>query len=199
MNKSTLAKKLSELQGFSNPKMDYEQYATPSDIAASILHHAHMLGDVEDKRVFDPGCGPGVLGIGAGLLGASHVTFLDIDDDALNSLRTNLEGVSFDYEILHRPLQAVDAEVTFMNPPFGTKRRHADKQFLLAAMLSSPVVYALLMRESKVFASQLATENGFACTHAWGFRFPLPNTMSAHKKVESFVDVVVVRLQQQRL
>lgn len=199
MNKSTLAKKLSELQGFHNPKMDYEQYATSSEIAALILHRAYMLGDIQNKRIFDPGCGPGVLGIGAGLLGASHVTFLDIDEEALEVLRTNLEDTSFEYEILHRPLQAVDADVTIMNPPFGTKRRHADKQFLLAATLSSPVVYALLMRESKQFASQLASEHGFVCTHTWDFRFPIPNSMPAHQKPESFVDVVVVRLEQQRL
>lgn len=42
-------------------------------LAASILHTAHALGDVEDRTVLDLGCGCGVLSIAAALLGAGHV------------------------------------------------------------------------------------------------------------------------------
>lgn len=43
--------------------------------------------------MLDAGCGPGSLGIGAELLGASSVTAVDIDRDALDVLRDNIEDM----------------------------------------------------------------------------------------------------------
>ncbi len=37
------------------------------------------------KSVLDLGCGSGILGIGAGLLGADDVTFVDIDSVAVKT------------------------------------------------------------------------------------------------------------------
>lgn len=49
-------------------------------------------GEVLDgKRVVDFGCGSGILGIAALLLGAEHVTAIDIDPQALQATRDNME------------------------------------------------------------------------------------------------------------
>jgi predicted RNA methylase len=64
---------LEDVDGFAAPKIALEQYATGAHIAARILHTAHGLGDVEDCTVLDLGCGCGILGIAAVLMGAGHV------------------------------------------------------------------------------------------------------------------------------
>jgi predicted RNA methylase len=91
---------LEDVEAFEKPKIELEQFATGvrrlalrsclawqqaerfrlpcpgAHIAARILHVAHGLGDVQDCAVVDLGCGCGVLGIAAVLMGAGHVVRL---------------------------------------------------------------------------------------------------------------------------
>lgn len=46
--------------------------------------------NVEQQRAIDFGCGSGILGIAALLLGAEHVTFIDNDPQAVTATRENL-------------------------------------------------------------------------------------------------------------
>lgn len=199
MRKSTLAVELSKVRGFHKPTPALEQYITPSEIAADIIHSATLHKDIENKHVLDLGCGTGILGIGAGIVGASKVTFLDIDSDALDTLQVNLKEYEFTCEVIHSPLRVVDADTVVMNPPFGTKRRHADKQFLLAAMQSAHVVYSIHLAGSEEFIDSLAQTKGFVRTHTQSYSFRLPATMPKHTKDATSIDVILVRLQQQRL
>ncbi len=52
--------------------------------------------DLENKSVLDFGCGSGILGIAALLLGASHASFVDNDPQALQATRSNLEKNGID-------------------------------------------------------------------------------------------------------
>lgn len=74
---------LQRLSGFSRPNAALEQYQTPAPLAARLLYHALMKGDIEGKHVVDLGCGTGILAIGAALLGAETVTGFDIDERGL--------------------------------------------------------------------------------------------------------------------
>lgn len=47
--------------------------------------------DIEGNFILDAGCGPGVLSIGAALLGAASVMSVDIDGPALEVYKENLE------------------------------------------------------------------------------------------------------------
>lgn len=74
------------IEGFpphSNPKIHLEQYSTPAPIAADLLWNAFSLGDITGKNVLDLGCGTGILAFSALFLGASRVTGIDIDEDAI--------------------------------------------------------------------------------------------------------------------
>jgi len=48
-----------------------------------------IANDIRGKRAIDYGCGSGILGLAAVLLGASHVWAIDIDPQALQSTTTN--------------------------------------------------------------------------------------------------------------
>src|SRR4051812_25761168 len=86
VSKQQVAIALSRLQAFSAPNVLLEQYPTESDVAAALLWEAHMRHELEGKEVVDLGAGTGVLGIGCLLLGAAHVTFVEVDPKVIPQL-----------------------------------------------------------------------------------------------------------------
>ncbi|CAK9155157.1 unnamed protein product [Ilex paraguariensis] len=141
---------LGSIQQFSNPKIDLEQYPTGPHIASRMLYTAeNSFGDVSDKVVADFGCGCGTLGLAAGLLGAQHVIGLDIDDQSLEIASINADDLELDMNFVQCDIknfrwrdQIVDTVI--MNPPFGTRKKGADMDFLSVALkVASQAVYSL--------------------------------------------------------
>jgi len=93
MNKKEITRILTELKTFEKTKLELEQYQTECDIAATITWHAYMSKEVEGKKVADLGCGNGILGIAALILGAKEVIFIDIDKDAIKIAKDNLKHI----------------------------------------------------------------------------------------------------------
>ena len=85
---------------WARPKVELEQYPTPPDIAAHMLLAAHAEGDLEGRLVADLGCGGGVLGIGAALLGAEHVLGVDVDPGALEAAAENVAEAEVPVDLL---------------------------------------------------------------------------------------------------
>ena len=177
--KKQLTRTLQELALFTNPKLKDEQYATPADITADVLWKAFMLGDIEDKEILDLGCGTGILGIGALLLGAKSCIFLEKDESVLNLCRKNLDTHTI--------------PVCIMNPPFGTKVKHADKLFLEKAM-KSMVIYSFHKTNTLDFVRAFVRDHKRTITHQWNYQYPLKKTMLQHRKKVEYIAVSVVRI-----
>src|SRR3989338_11710900 len=92
-SKSRLAIALSKLMVFRAPKVRAEQYPMDSEIGACVLWNAALLGDIKGKVSVDLGCGTGILGIGALLLGAKKVYFVDSDQVALETAKENWQKI----------------------------------------------------------------------------------------------------------
>jgi len=92
--KSALAQQLAIVAGFDDPNVDLEQYRTPPELAAHLIHTADLQGDIDGRTVIDLGCGTGMLALGAALRGPRTVVGLDIDPAALSpaELRRILSG-----------------------------------------------------------------------------------------------------------
>ena len=92
--------------------------------------------------MIDYGCGSGILGIGALLLGAKLVYFLDSDKNALDICKSNLDRFS-KYKLILNDVSGFSFKVdtVIMNPPFGVQNRKADKVFLETAMKNSDNIY----------------------------------------------------------
>lgn len=74
MKLKRLASMLESVDAFDHPDYMLEQYKTSADEAARSLYTIEATyGDVRGKVVADLGCGTGILGIGAALLGAWFV------------------------------------------------------------------------------------------------------------------------------
>lgn len=97
ISKSGLGIMLSELKDFEKHNLMLEQYSTPSEIAAEVLWNAYMNRDIDGKIILDAACGPGYLGIGALLLGAKRVFFVDKSKEALEILKENIRFIDDRY------------------------------------------------------------------------------------------------------
>ncbi len=88
-NQKALALILSRLQSFTKPNVREEQYATPAELAAGVLWKISLEKNIIGKTILDLGCGTGILGLGALLLGAKKVGFVDADNEALLIAKKN--------------------------------------------------------------------------------------------------------------
>ncbi|MBU2561140.1 MAG: METTL5 family protein [Nanoarchaeota archaeon] len=263
-SKSQLAIALSKLDVFSSPKPGLEQYPTDSEIAAEVLWQAGMLGDIKGLTIADLGCGTGILGIGALLLGAKKVFFVDTDTAAMavlgNNLKrtgikkeqfsssaavsmrrrndrmntsdrgmscfriedsvtirkstgfSNLTGMSdIDRNIERRASRGAaggiavivnkdiadfeeSVDVVIQNPPFGTRERHADREFLEKAITLAGTIYSFHKTATSGFVLKFASDNGFDVTRRWDFAFPLKQTLKFHKRKIQRIEVTCFRL-----
>ena len=169
-SKASLAVILSRLEVFDAPDWKLEQFPTDSEVAADLLWSMFMDGEISRKQIIDLGCGTGILGIGALLLGAEHVTFIDIHEASLEILEKNIEWAltnqdlpttAWQYKIIHSDIHALEkdsrhhGDVVIENPPFGTKQRsHIDRVFLLEAFKSAPRVFSFHKSTSDRFVQQ---------------------------------------------
>ncbi|MEM4397769.1 MAG: METTL5 family protein [Candidatus Woesearchaeota archaeon] len=185
VSKKQLAVLLSRLKAFEKPSFRLEQYSTDSEIAAEVIWNAYQLGDLDNKVIADLGCGTGILGIGCLFMKPKKVYFVDIDERQLKNLDNNLKLMALkNYEIVLTDVNKFNQKVDLViqNPPFGTKKEHADKIFLEKAFQISNVIYSFHKIESKRFIEAISKDHNFLITNYFEFDFPLKNTMDFHEK-----------------
>ncbi|KAL6221104.1 hypothetical protein ACLB2K_008856 [Fragaria x ananassa] len=189
---------LGALQQFLNPKVELEQYPTGAHIASRMLYTAeNSFGDVCDKVVADFGCGCGTLGVAAGLLGAEHVIGIDVDPESLELASLNAEELELDIEYIQGNIKnlgwrAEVVDTVVMNPPFGTRQKGADMDFLSVALkVASQAVYSLHKTSTRDHVKRAALRqfNASSAEVICELRYDLPQTYKFHKKRE--VDIAV--------
>ncbi len=188
MNKKQLEIQLSKLDVLESKDIKWEQYQLEGNLAAEILIFARK--DIEGKVIADFGCGNGLLGIGALLLGAKRVYFVDIDNKALDVAKKNAKGFRSS-EFFNSNVADFDKRVdtVIMNPPFGVQKRKADKIFLTTAMRLSDCIYSVHKIESKNFIGKLAEESNFEVVSIIRHKFLLKKSYAFHKKKNYFVNI----------
>jgi len=201
MKLNRLERLLETLEGFTDPSPLLEQYRTPASLAARLLSHAALKGDIEGKRVCDLGCGTGILAIGAMLLGAREVVAVDIDLSALEIARRNAERARVDILFLQAdsrdPATAGrigDCDTVVMNPPFGAQQLHADRPFLDASLAIAPVVYGIFNAGSRSFVNGYLAGRGEIDEVIEG-QLSIRRTFSFHREEvrEIPVEILVIR------
>jgi len=187
---------LQRVAGIPGPSPDLEQYSTPAAIAADVLWFAYSEGDIAGKKVVDLGCGTGVLGIGAKLLGAAEVVALDVDEAALEVAMKNARALGVDISLLTVDVGDFPeaADTVLMNPPFGVQSPHADVPFLEKALEVAPVAYTFHKAETEAFVLRKVAALGGEATHRKEYAFPLPHSMPFHTEEVREVPVVMLRI-----
>ena len=195
-----LEMKLQRISGYSHPRASLEQYQTPAPLAARLLYHALMKGDIEGKTVCDLGCGTGVLAIGAALLGADGVRGVDSDPQAVKGAIAN--AALLDAEVAFIVADVRDAalpglldscDTVIMNPPFGAQKAHADRPFINLALSIAPVTYSIFNAGSTQFIATYTAGRAEIDERVGGV-FPIKRTFSFHTHDIQEIEVEILRL-----
>ena len=197
---------VAELEGvktWEKPKVALEQYPTSPEIAAHMLLAALDEGDIEDAVVADLGCGGGILGIGAAILGAAHVVATDIDPDALSVAAENVAEYEVPVDLVCSDLQQLSTrpaggaglfDCVITNPPFGTQKdsNGIDMVFLRAGLnmcTQGGAVYSLHKSSTRAFIQKTTAEWGAEARVVAQLRWAIPKMYKHHKQASKDIDV----------
>ncbi|MEM1515343.1 MAG: METTL5 family protein [Thermoproteota archaeon] len=178
---------LSQLEPIPNPKLKWESYTLDAESAATIVYiAAHEHNDILGKRVIDLGCGSGILAIAASLLGAEWVVGIDIDREAIKVAFKNANSVGAKVDFINGDIKCISGhfETTLMNPPFGSRHKGADVNFLKKALEISDVIYSLHKRNPSVrdFLSRFISRAGGTIDHIYELNITIRRTYNFHRK-----------------
>ncbi|GAB3681994.1 METTL5 family protein [Salinarchaeum chitinilyticum] len=203
--RSSLAKRLGVVAGFDDPRAELEQYPTPPELAAHIVHVADLQGDLAGRTVVDLGTGTGMLALAAALRGADRVVGVELDSDPILTAADNEEKVGTTSEIewiqgdaTRSPVAPAPADTTVvMNPPFGAQHgnRGADKEFLETARSIASVSYSVHNEGSQEFLEAYTDDVGGTVTHAFAAEFELDNQFAFHEDEQRSLDAEVYRIE----
>ena len=200
--KKHLEMRLQNIPSHPKPKVGLEQYTTPSVIASDLVWNAFSLGDIEEKTVFDLGCGTGIFTIASGLMGANIAVGVDIDEDSIAlaeevSYNLNADNVKFIQSDICDFNCGFNVDTVFQNPPFGSQRRvdaGQDLKFVEKAIeLGCHVLYSFHMASTEEFLINYYKENNLHITHIFRYNFPIPKIYDFHTKENQDVSVIVLR------
>jgi len=198
MRLKQLERELSGLEGYKQPLAHREQYVTPPDLAARLLFHAYMRGDIGGRDVCDLGSGTGILAIGAALLGASSVTGVEIDPAAIaiaerNAQKKNVSPrfIQGDLDDPELPARVGEKDTVVMNPPFGAQNPHADRSFVTAAIGIAPVIYGIFNRGTLPFLAEF-TGGKAEIEGVIGGTLSLKKTFHFHRKERKEIPVEII-------
>jgi putative methylase len=208
------------IQPFPVPKVSFEQYTIPVDVAAVMLHvAAYIHQSIIGKKVLDLGCGTGRLALGAAFLDAEEVLGVDIDKNAItlaynNSVKMNLkekiQWVATEINAIHGHFDTV-----LQNPPFGVQNQNADRNFLRKALEVGKTIFSLhnhpfkndvFLRSLKAgetdivpvspvpFISNLIEKYGGEIQNVYALKMTIPHMFPFHtkQKYEFLADLYVI-------
>lgn len=198
MKKSQLAIKLSKVEGFQSPKISLEQYITPPELAADILHTARMKGDIEGRKVIDLGTGTGIFAIGAALLGADEIIAVEKDEDALKVAKQNAEklGVMDEIRFVKSDIKGFNevCDTVVMNPPFSV-HSDIDIGFIQKAVELSETVYSVSHPGARKSIKEFVANSEHVIKALEEYEISLPPTYGFHTEEsrETQIDVLITR------
>ncbi|MFX1236307.1 MAG: METTL5 family protein [Promethearchaeota archaeon] len=213
LKKKDLISLVQETRVFENPKVELEQYCID---AGSVVDIAYFAGiehdDIRNKLVIDLGTGTGRISIASAFIGAHAVIGVDIDRNALIIFKKNIDKLALgdvvfpicanvhQFEFSRIFLSYHSEITTIMNPPFGVKKKKADRAFLATAFSFSNIVYSIHLTGKKThdFISNYAIKKGWIVDYYIPFNMLLERAFLFHKYKSKKIDVQLYRFVKKR-
>lgn len=187
---------LSGVRDFSKMSVGLEQYITPADIAASMVHAIHTAyNDIEGKSILDLCCGTGMLSFAASYFSPSYILGVDICSRALDTFRGNNVDFGINVDLLQCSVENLTFlncrfDTGILNPPFGTKIKHADTKAVDKALELCSVVYSLHKSSTREYLVRKYPQAEVLAE----IRYELPRAHAFHKRDKKAIAVDFVRI-----
>ena len=188
---------LSTLASFRCPRIMLEQYTTPPRVASEMLFLAGFINDdIRDRRVLDLGSGNGCLAIGAKLTGAKETVGIEIDPNIIRLATENARKIGVDIEWINAPIDVVlpSFDTILMNPPFGTRREHADREFLQKAMETGEVIYSIHKTSTREYLVKYIHSMKRRVDTLLQMKLEIPHSYEFHTKRNRLIEVDLFRI-----
>ncbi|NLI62421.1 MAG: methyltransferase domain-containing protein [Methanosarcinaceae archaeon] len=201
---------LESVSDFKEPDPSLEQYKTPATLSAKLIHMAFMSGDIENKIVYDFGCGTGILAIASALLGAKKVIGFDIDKIAIEDAKKNAKDIcesavagKTDISFIRCDISEIPgfienkkierADTIVMNPPFGAQKKGNDRPFMKSALESGNIIYSIHNKGSYNFMEKFIRPARI--TDSFESEFQIKRTFDFHTKEKMAIPVEIYRIE----
>jgi len=200
--------RIQNTETFIDPKVELEQYSIDASCAVDIIFFAGFeFNDINQKIIVDLGAGTGRLSIASTFFKPAYVLSVDIDLSALFILKKNikklqLENIIFPictdvkyFEISKFLLPKNSQITTIMNPPFGVKKRTADRIFLERAFAFSNIVYSIHLANKGVhnFISNFIRKYNWKIDYVLPFNMILERSFQFHEQKKKKINVNLYR------
>ena len=201
MKLKNLISDLESVETFSNPKEQLEQYQTSPKIAGEIFHYINQNYDLKNSKVADLGCGTGILGIAAALCGCENVLLFDIDEEAMDIAKQNVENLELENYIQYMLIDVNTLtewntlnkyfDIVITNPPFGIRsQKGADVEFLkTASHICNNTIFSLHKLSTLNYLKKFYTKNGVKDINSFSIEYDIPKTYKFHKNAEKQIGV----------
>ena len=202
MKLKNIISELESLETFSSPKDYLEQYQTPPSVAGEMIHYISNNYNLNNYSIADLGCGTGILGISAALCGCKNVFLFDIDEEALDIAKNNIEKLELEdnIQIIQMDVNQLRNcnklnkyfDLVITNPPFGIRSENgADIEFLkTASYICNNTIFSLHKFSTINFLKKFYNKNGINDIKSFKIEYNLPKTYKFQKKKEKNIDVV---------
>jgi putative methylase len=202
MKKKELEIVLQNVPSFISPKPNLEQYLTPANIVADIIFIAHQFNDINDKVIFDFGCGTGIFSIGAYITGAREVIGFDIDKDCIEIAKKYVKKNEYDISFFVKNVRDIElkCDTILMNPPFGAQKSNIniDRLFIEKGFEIGSAIYSLHLTKTIPFIKKLIEIKGGKIIFSKDYNFPIKWIFNFHKKKVVNYDVTLLKIKKLR-
>jgi len=200
--------RIQNTETFVDPKVELEQYSIDASCAVDIIFFAGFeYNDINQKIIVDLGAGTGRLSMASTFFKPAYVLSVDIDLSALLILKKNIKKLQLEHIIFPICTDVKNFEIskfllpknsqitTIMNPPFGVKKRTADRIFLERAFAFSNIVYSIHLANKGVhnFISNFIRKYNWKIDYVLPFNMILERSFQFHEQKKKKINVNLYR------
>lgn len=198
LSKKELEIKISQLKGFVKPKKKLEQYITPDNIVAEMVHLAYIQGNIENKIIIDLCSGTGKIAIATSFYKPKMVIGIEKDRDAVRIALENrklMKAINTYFvlgDALNLPIKAKKVTV-LQNPPFGIINKDIkDVDVVKVVSKIADWIYSIHKggnQKTRNFLVSFYKSVGFNVLIIKEFLFMIPWQFDFHKKPKTKISV----------